>query len=129
MLICSVGTRLEASYMIRLGKPVQLLEWGQGTNTTNQNWNLLAEGTIQGKPRTVDGITTVSVEIDGSWNKQNPADESIKIMQQGEGMTPRSDKWGEVAMGRLRSVGSDSGKTIVQIELKGAVKVGKPIAS
>ncbi|HEY9784006.1 MAG TPA: hypothetical protein V6D17_01300 [Candidatus Obscuribacterales bacterium] len=111
--------------MIRLGKPVQLLEWGKGTNTTNQIWTKLANGVIYGRPKVVDGLTTIAIQIEGSWKKENPDDDSIKIMQQGEGMTPRSDKWGEVAMGRLRSVSSEGGKTVVSIELKGATKFGK----
>lgn len=115
--------------MIRMGKPVQLMEWGEGTNTTNQVWSLLGTGEIQGRPKTVDGVTTLIVAIGGGWNKKNAKDDSIKVMQQGEGMTPRSDKWGEVAMGRLKAVGNEGGKTVVQIELKGAIKVGKLVSA
>ncbi|MCC7529799.1 MAG: hypothetical protein IT342_14850 [Candidatus Melainabacteria bacterium] len=111
--------------MIRIGKPVQLLEWGQGTNTTNQNWTKFAEGTIEGKPRCVDGVTNVIIAIEGKLHKKNGADDYVKIMQQGEGMTPASQKWGEVAMGTLSSVDDSSGKTLLNIALRGATKLGK----
>lgn len=111
--------------MIRLGKPVQLLEWGQGTNTTNQVWTKFAEGTIEGKPRTVDGVTTAVIAITGKLQKNNGGDDHVKIMQQGEGMTPASQKWGEVAMGTLSSVDESGGKTLVHIALKGAIKIGR----
>ena len=111
--------------MIRLGKPVQLLEWGQGTNTTNQVWTVFAEGSIEGKPRTTDGVTDVVVAINGKFDKKNGGDDYVKIMQQGEGMTPASQKWGEVAMGTLSNVEESGGKTLVYIALRGAIKVGR----
>lgn len=111
--------------MIRLGKPVQLLEWGQGTNTTNQIWTVFAEGSIEGKPRCTDGVTNVVVAINGKFDKKNGSDDYVKIMQQGEGMTPASQKWGEVAMGTLSKIDSGSGKTLVHIALRGATKLGK----
>ena len=111
--------------MIRLGKPVQLLEWGQGTNTTNQVWTKFAEGTIEGKPRCTDGITTAIIAIDGKLHKNNNADDHVKIMQQGEGMTPASQKWGEVAMGTLSNIEETGGKTLLHIALRGATKVGR----
>jgi len=46
-------------------------------------------------------------------------------MQQGEGMTPASQKWGEVAMGTLSKVDESGGKTVVHIALRGATKIGK----
>lgn len=107
--------------MIRLGKPVQLCEWGAGTNTLNQVWTPCGTGSLVAGPKVKMGATEVTVNIQGSFEKKNPKDDSIKIMQQGEGMTPASDKWGEVAMGRIKSV---SGNTVV-IEVKTAMKVGK----
>jgi len=108
--------------MIRLGKPVKLLEWGVGTNTTNQRWIEFGSGNIVGKPKCVDGITTLIVELDKAGEKSNPADDSIKVAQCGECMTPLDEKaWGEVAFGRLKSI---DGKT-VEVEVKVAVKVGK----
>jgi hypothetical protein len=108
--------------MIRLGKPVKLLEWGVGTNTTNQRWIEFGNGELVGKPKTVDGITTVIVRLDKAANKSNPADDSIKVAQCGECMTPLDDKaWGEVAFGRLKSIDGNT----VEIEVKVAVKVGK----
>lgn len=108
--------------MIRLGKTVKLLEWGAGTNTTNQRWIEFGSGDIVGKPKTVDGITTIIVQLEKMALKSNPTDDSIKVAQLGECMTPLDTKaWGEVAFGRLKSV---DGKT-VEIEVKVAVKVGK----
>lgn len=107
--------------MIRLSKPVQLLEWGEGTNTTNQNWVELGKGNIVGKPKTVDGITTIVVQLQNKPTKKNPKDDSIKVQQSGEGMTPRSEKNGEVAFCRLKSI---SGST-VEIETRFAIKYGK----
>ena len=40
-------------------------------------------------------------------------------------MTPASQKWGEVAMGRLKSVENEGGKSVAYIELKNATKIGK----
>lgn len=108
--------------MIRLSKPVQLLEWGEGTNTTNQRWIELGTGKIITKPKFSDGITTILVQLDGKVAKQNPQDDTIKMMQKGEGMTPCSDKWGEVAYGRIRNISSDTGNSVVELEVKTAVK-------
>lgn len=116
--------------MIRINKPVKLLEWGAGTNTLNQVWMEMGAGKII--PRSVkqkDGFTTLAVEMDGPFNKKNPRDDSIKITQQGEGMTARSQMWGEVAVGKLRATGSESGKTIVYIDIPTAVKIGQAITS
>lgn len=108
--------------MIRLSKPVKLLEWGQGTNTTNQRWIEMCTGSIAGKPKTVAGITTVTVVASGSVTKSNTSDDSIKIAQTGEGMTPLSQSsWGEVAFGRLKSIDGNT----VEVEVKVATKVGK----
>ncbi|MBX9939164.1 MAG: hypothetical protein K2Y32_07925 [Candidatus Obscuribacterales bacterium] len=112
--------------MIKLSKPVQLLQWGEGTNTTNQRWIEVGKGRIAGKPRREDGITDVVIVLDGSLNKIDAKRETdfVKIMQQGEGMTPRADRWGEVAMGTLKSVSSSGGQTLVTIAVKAATKVG-----
>lgn len=109
--------------MIRLGKPVQLFEWGQGTNTTNQIWQLVGTGKLQTGPKVTAGLTEIVVLLDGKFNKQNEKDDTIKIMQPGEGMTPTSERWGEVAMGRLKSVASDGGPTTVVVEVKTAIKI------
>ena len=47
--------------MIRLGKPVQILQWGEGTNTTNQRWQEIAKGRFAGKPKTVVGVTSLVI--------------------------------------------------------------------
>lgn len=111
--------------MIRLGKPVRLYEWGSGTSTLNQVWQVCGTGTLNSGPKIKAGATEVVVQIDGNFEKKNQKDDTIKIMQQGEGMTPSSDKWGEVALGRIKSV---SGKTVV-IEVKSALKIGKGTTS
>jgi hypothetical protein len=104
---------------------VQLFEWGAGTNTTNQIWILAGSGELLAKPKWKAGLTEIGVRIKGSFNKTNDKDDTIKVMQQGEGMTPTSDKWGEVAVARLRSVDKSDGDTVVNLEIKGAMKVGK----
>lgn len=113
--------------MIKLSKPVQILQWGEGTNTTNQRWIEIGKGHFAGKPKTVDGVTTINIALDGALNKVDAKREEdfVKLAQQGEGMTPRDARWGEVAMGVIKSVGSEGGQTIVKIETKAATKVGK----
>jgi hypothetical protein len=110
--------------MIRLSKPVQILQWGEGTSQGNQRWIEIAKGRFQGKPKTVLGITTLQVEVEGSINKVDAKREQdfIKVMQQGEAMTPHSERWGEVAMGTLKQVAIKDGRTVVEIELKAATK-------
>jgi hypothetical protein len=110
--------------MIRLGKEIQLLEWGLGTSTVTQNWNIIGTGTLKAKPKNKMGATLITVELDGAVEKKNAKDDSLKIMQRGEGMTPNSDKWGEVAMGRIKTMTPSGGKTIVEIEIKSAMKIG-----
>lgn len=110
--------------MIRLGKPVKLLEWGEGTNTLNQRWMDVGKGNLRAKPKVKAGTVLLAVELDGGLKKQNEKDDWLKVMQQGEGMTPASDKWGEVAMGRLKSVENEGGKSVAYIELKNATKIG-----
>jgi hypothetical protein len=111
--------------MIRIGKPVKLMEWGEGTTTLNQNWNDLAKGQLRVRPKIMAGVTVLAVELDGTMTKKNEKDDWIKVLQPGEGMTPVKDRWGEVAVGRLKSVEKEGGKTVVYIELKGAAKIGK----
>jgi len=110
--------------MIRLGKEIQLLEWGHGTSTVTQNWNIIGTGILKAKPKNKMGATLITVELDGVVEKKNAKDDSLKIMQRGESMTPNSDKWGEVAMGRIKTMTPSGGKTIVEIEIKSAMKIG-----
>ena len=134
--------------MIRLSKPVQLLEWGEGTNTLNQRWEKIGEGRIvnrtgslvqliwhaiqvfvkwillKWRPTPV-GLTTLVVELDGKLTRKNSKDDTVKVVQQGEGMTPTSNQWGEVAVGRLKSIESGVGKTRVLLEIRGATKIGR----
>jgi len=110
--------------MIRTNKPVKLLEWGEGTNTVNQVWTEIAHGKIQ-STRQVSGLTTMAVEISGQFEKKNSKDDSIKIVQQGEGMAARSEHWGEVAIGKLKSTDSAGGKKVVVIEIQTAAKISK----
>jgi len=103
---------------------VQVLEWGTGTNTTNQNWTEIAKGRFFGKPKRKLGVTTLVVEVEGSLHRQNQNNEFVKVMQQGEGMTPHSERWGEVAMGSITSVKSEAGKTVLEISVTAATKLG-----
>lgn len=106
--------------MIRLSKPVKLYEWGEGTNTTNQIWSEVGTGQIV-SAKTRDGITTLTVELAAQLAKKNDRDNSIKMAQLGEGMTARSERWGEVAVGYLKST---AGKT-VEIEVPFATKIDR----
>ncbi len=114
--------------MIRLNKPVKLLEWGEGTNTLNQIWMEIGQGSIR-SARQKDGLTTLVVEMPGPFEKKNKRDDAIKIAQPGEGMTARSQAWGEVAMGKLRSVEPAGGRSLVHIEIPTAAKIGKARAT
>ncbi len=109
--------------MIRLGKPVRLLEWGEGTNTKNQIWEIIGQGVLHNQPKSTAGMTTLHIEVEGSVVKKNQKDKSIKVCQPGEGMIPIAGNWGEVAMGDLKSLEKKNGKTLVEIELHGAVKI------
>lgn len=109
--------------MIRRNKPIKLLEWGEGTNTLNQVWTECGKGRI-GSVKQVDCITTMVINIEGGFDKKNLSDNSIKLVQPGEGMVARSEDWGEVGFGVLKSVESQSGKRQVTVELKVAAKVG-----
>ena len=110
--------------MIRLSKPVQVLEWGLGTSTANQNWTEIAKGRFSGRPKRKDGVTTLVVEVEGSLQRKNDKNEFVKVMQQGEGMTPRSERWGEVAMGSIATITTEGGKTVMVISVPTATKVG-----
>jgi hypothetical protein len=134
--------------MIRLSKPVQLLEWGEGTNTLNQRWEKIGEGKIVDRTKSLlqfighaiqvffkwlflkwrpapVGLTTLVVELDGKLTRKNSKDDAVKVVQQGEGMTPSSNQWGEVAVGRLMSIENIAGKTRVHLEIRGATKIGR----
>ena len=110
--------------MIRLGKPVRLLEWGEGTNTHNQTWDTIAEGVLHNKPKHYAGLLTLIVEVNGSVNRKNEKSKAIKVMQAGEGMVHTPGRWGEVAMGNLKSITKRDNKTIVEIEIADATKMG-----
>ena len=71
-----------------------------------------------------DGNTIMEIEIKGRLAKQNPNDDSIKVAQLGEGMSPLAERWGkvttrwgEVAMGRIRAVDDRSIKSIISVEV------------
>lgn len=110
--------------MIRLGKEVQLYEWGEGTNTLNQIWTPIGKGPLRAKAKRKMGVTLISVEVEGSVTKKNDKNGDIKIMQQGESMTPTSQKWGEVAMGKIKGITKEGSKSIVELEIDGAIKIG-----
>jgi hypothetical protein len=111
--------------MIRLGKPVQLLEWGAGTSTANQNWRVIAEGKLRNKAKVLAGTTIIIVELNEALKRENEKNDSIKVVQKGEVMTHHSERWGEVAMGTLQSVKNEGGKNVAYIEVKDAVKIGR----
>ncbi len=110
--------------MIRLGKEVQLCEWGEGTNTLNQVWTPIGSGPLTAKTKRKMGVTIISVECKGSVEKKNDKDPHLKVMQKGESMTPTSEKWGEVAMGKLKGIRKEGGNSIVEVEIDGAIKIG-----
>ncbi|MBX9722231.1 MAG: hypothetical protein K2X81_12600 [Candidatus Obscuribacterales bacterium] len=97
--------------MIRFEKPVKIMEWGLGTNTTNQKWTEIGEGSFTSRS-VKDGITTMTIQLKGGIKRENSADDSVKLCQLGEGMAACSDKWGEVAIGHIQSV---SGNTVVVV--------------
>ncbi len=110
--------------MIRVGKPVQLFEWGEGTTTVTQTWDKIAEGVLMNKGKYSMGSTILVIEINGSVTRKNEKNDTIKIFQQGEVMTPQSERWGEVAMGKLQSIETKGGKSVVNVVLHGAAKIG-----
>ena len=111
--------------MIRRSKPVQLLEWGQGTSQANQNWTVFGKGKIARDEKKSHGLRIITVELEGSGGKTNSRDDTVKIAQEGEGMTPTPGKWGEVGYGRLKGASSEGGKNLIEIEIKVAVKIGR----
>ena len=111
--------------MIRLGKPVQLLEWGAGTSTSNQNWRVIAEGKLRNKAKVLKGTTIIVVELGAPLKRENEGNNSIKVVQKGELMTHHSERWGEVAMGQLHSVQKEKGKNVAYIVVTDAAKIGK----
>jgi hypothetical protein len=100
--------------MIRVRKPIQLLEWGIGTNTTNQIWSIAGQGRISSY-KMKDGLTTLFVDLEKAFDKKNQQDNSLKLTQPGEGMTGNSDRWGEVAMGVVKAVENGGRRVIVEI--------------
>jgi hypothetical protein len=110
--------------MIRLGKETQLCEWGEGTTTLNQIWTPMGVGALRAQAKKKMGVTVISVEVEGQVQKKNEKDNNVKVMQKGESMTPISEKWGEVAMGTLKGIRQEGAKSIVEIEINGAIKIG-----
>jgi hypothetical protein len=106
--------------MIRLAKKVQILEWGEGTNTLNQVWSPIGTGKIS-RHVMKDGIATVTISLDSPIQRKtdNP-NALLKLAQQGEGMAGGSDRWGEVASAILKSV-QDGGRAVT-VEIQGATK-------
>ena len=93
------------------------MEWGQGTNTTNQIWTACGEGNIVDFKRR-GGTSILTVETQG-FTKKNANDNTLKITQLGEGMTGNSPFWGEVAMGSLKEVRGNE----VVVEISTATKI------
>lgn len=106
--------------MIRIAKPIQLLEWGEGTNTLNQVWTVVGQGRIA-KHSMKDGLTTLQVQLDQPLQRKNPENPQFKLTQVGEGMTGGSQRWGEVGMAYVKSVG-DGGQSVV-LEIRTATKL------
>ena len=93
--------------MIRFEKEVKIMEWGTGTNTTNQIWTEIGKGRFVSRD-VKDGITTLTIEVQGGLQRKNPDTDSVKLVQLSEGMTACSERWGEVAMGHIKSVSGNS---------------------
>lgn len=106
--------------MIRIAKPIRLYEWGDGTNTLNQVWTADGDGRIV-KHKVTDGKTHLVIELNAPLVKKNDKSNLIKLAQQGEGMTGASDRWGEVAMGTLKTI-EQSGR-VVTVEITTATKL------
>lgn len=106
--------------MIRKWKPIRLLEWGEGTNTTNQIWSVAGEGRIA-RYEMRNGLTTIYIDLNGAFNKKNSKDNSLKLAQPGEGMTANSERWGEVGMGVVKAV-EDGGRRVL-VEIPTAIKI------
>ncbi|MBX9688358.1 MAG: hypothetical protein K2X27_16735 [Candidatus Obscuribacterales bacterium] len=104
--------------MIRFNKQVKIMEWGKGTNTTNQIWTEIGIGSFTSRS-VKDGITTLTIQTNSGLNRQNPEENSIKLCQQGEGMAGASERWGEVACGVIKEVSGNN----VTIEISHATKI------
>lgn len=104
--------------MIRFNKRVKLLEWGKGTNTTNQKWTEIGEGSFTNRS-VKDGVTTLTINTSSALNRQNEQENAVKLCQQGEGMAGASESWGEVALGYIKSA---SGTTVV-VEIPTATNI------
>jgi len=110
--------------MIRLGKEVQLCEWGEGVSTLNQVWTPIGAGVLKAKPKRKMGVTLITIEIDGQVQRKNERDNTVKVMQKGECMTPTSEKWGEVAIGKLNGIRREGNKSLIEVEIDNAIKIG-----
>lgn len=104
--------------MIRFNKRVKLMEWGKGTNTTNQKWTEIGEGNFSNRS-VKDGVTTLTIQTSAPLNRQNEEENAVKLCQQGEGMTGASERWGEVALGYIKNVAG----TTVTVEIPTATKI------
>ena len=95
------------------------MEWGQGTNTTNQRWDEIGEGSFSSRSYQ-NGVTTLTIQTKSGVTRKNDNDSSVKLVQLGEGMAAcSSDRWGEVAVGHIKTV---SGNTVV-VDVTQAVKI------
>ncbi len=94
------------------------MEWGEGTNTLNQVWSELAEGKFV-KRTMIDGVTTLTIQAKSSVSRKNSKNDTVKLAQLGEGMSANSERWGEVAVGQVKSVSGDQ----LVIELPYATKI------
>jgi hypothetical protein len=110
--------------MIRLGKETQVCEWGLGTSTLNQVWTPIATGALKAKAKNKMGATIIHIEVEGKVEKKNDKENNVKVMQKGESMTPNSERWGEVATGTFKGVRTEGSKSIVEVEISGALKIG-----
>lgn len=104
--------------MIRFNKLVKIMEWGKGTNTTNQIWTEIGTGHFVSRS-VKDGITALTIQTNAPLNRKNIEDNCVKLCQQGEGMAANSERFGEVAIGEITSVSG----TTVTVEIKTATKI------
>jgi hypothetical protein len=107
-----------AAAMIRFNKAVKIMEWGEGTNSTNQRWEEIAEGTFKTR-EFKDGITILTIQTKNNVAPKNQKDNTVKLCQQGEGTTANSEFWGEVASGNVTSITGN----LVVVEISQCVKI------
>lgn len=107
-----------AGTMIRFNKAVKIMEWGQGTNSTNQKWDEIGEGTFTSRS-VKNGITTLTIQTRGNVARKNDKDNSVKLCQQSEGTAAGSEHWGEVASGKITALTGN----LVVVEISQAVKI------